>query len=237
MLLLAIALLLVGCAKKPETAAPAGDPFLSDDSAVSGKGKIVAVSTVVIPDGLPDPGPVQERFTSLIHEKLRKKGHSVLQPEQYTKIWTDIETEMGGYLDIDTGHRDDLRTALAMARTIERLDAGFELDGMVVATVIVVEAPFGSGRAHWDGTSQPIKTGSLLKGFVTGSPDGTLGALSLRITAFTVDGEMVYSHRGGIEVLSKMSGNEFVIVPRNELFKDDDRIRESVDIALDPLLE
>ena len=169
---LAIALTLVGCAKKPETSGPAADPFLSENSDIKGEGKIMAVSTVSIPDGLPDPGPVQDRFASLIHEKLREKGHSILEPEQYTKIWRDIETETYGFLDDDTGLRDDLKIALAMAETIDRLDAGFALDGMLVASIIVVEAPFGSGRAHWDGTSQPIKTGSLLKGFVSDNVSG-----------------------------------------------------------------
>ncbi|MCZ6765362.1 MAG: hypothetical protein O7D32_00380 [bacterium] len=234
---LAIVLTLIGCANKPETAGQAADPFLSKNTGIRDQGKIMAVSTVSIPDGLPDPGPVQDRFASLIHEKLREKGLFVLKPEQYTKIWKDIESERYGFLDEATGLRDDLKIALAMAQTIDRLGTDLVPDGMLVASIIVVEAPFGSGRAHWDGTSQPIKTGSLLKGFVTGSPDGTLGALSLRISVFSVDGEKVYSYRGGIEVLSKMSGSEFVLVPRNELFKDDERIRKSVDIALDPLLE
>jgi hypothetical protein len=46
----------------------------------------------------------------------------------------------------------------------------------------------------------------------------------------------MYVNAGGIQSLSKLSGNRFVNVPRSELFADEERNHKAVDIALNPLI-
>jgi hypothetical protein len=114
-------------------------------------------------------------------------------------------------------------------------EANVSPHAVLVPTVKVVEAQFKAGRAKWDGATQSVKAGSAVKNFWAGSPEGTLGALSLYITLFGPDGKLYYENAGGIEVLSKVEGKEFVLVPRQELFTDQDRNKDAVNIALDPL--
>lgn len=199
--------------------------------------KIVGLADVQIPDGMPEPELISDNFRGLIEDRLRGAGYTLVTPQQYKTIWQSFEEQTGGFIDVETGERDHRAIALAMTGTLKQLDAGIALDAILIPTVVVVEAPFGGGRAVWHDTWQPIKTGSVVKGFFAGSPEGTMGALSLKLTAVDTDGVTLYEKSGGIEVLSKLFGKEFVLVPRDELFTNQGRIEKAVRIVVDPLLD
>jgi hypothetical protein len=146
-----------------------------------------------------------------------------------------VVAELEGLTDSETGERDNGKVTTAMFRTIDRLRAEFDLDAVLIPSVAVVEAPFAAGRAYWDGTTQSIRTGSLVRGFLAGSPEGKVGALSLRVILQAESGDTLYTAAGGIEVLSKLDGKEFVLVPRQELLTDSRKLQNAVRIALDPL--
>jgi hypothetical protein len=228
-------MMMVSCASGPKVVDDV-DPFKISREEFQRTTKIVALAELFMPDGLPDPQPIKDSFQDLMETKLRAAGYTVLFPQQYRTIWERLEEEAGGFVDTDTGERRHAEIARAMARTLEQLEAGFQLDAIIVPTIAIVEAPFAGGRAAWDGTSQSIKAGGLVKGFFAGSPDGTMGALSLQVVALNGNGTTLYEEAGGIEVLSKLDGKDFVLVPRNELFSDNERMQKAVDIALDPLL-
>jgi hypothetical protein len=230
-----VVMLTASCASGPKVIDDV-DPFKTSRDEFHRTTKIVALAELYMPDGLPDPQPIKDNFKSLIETKLHSAGYTIVFPQQYKTIWKRQEEEAGGFVDSDTGERRHRDIARAMTRTFEELDAGFKLDAVIVPTIAVVEAQFAGGRAVWDGTSQSIKAGGLVKGFFAGSPDGTMGALSLQVVALTANGTPLYEEAGGIEVLSKLEGKDFVLVPRNELFTDQERLQKAVDIALDPLL-
>lgn len=228
-----LAVLTAGCTKSLDIRET--DPFIIPRAILRSKVKVVALADVTVPDGMQDPTPVIEQFDSLIEARLRQAGFSVVRPQSYENVWAGIVRELEGLTDPETGERDRGRVTEAMFRTISRLKAGFGLDAVLVPGVIVVEAPFASGRAYWDGTTQSIKTGNIVRGFLAGSPEGRLGALSLRVTLHGEGGEAMYDAAGGIEVLSKLDGREFVLVPRQELLTDPKKLRHAVAVALDPL--
>lgn len=233
---LLVAALTASCAGGPKVVDDV-DPFQTSREQFRKSTRIVAIADVQLPDGLPEAEPIEQEFYTLIESRLRKQGLTIVAPQQYTAVWEKLKQENGGFVDADTGERKEGDLAIAMGQALKQLNAGFQLDAVFVPTVVVVEAPFGSGRAVWDGTAQSIKTGGVMKGFFAGSPDGTLGALSLRLTVYNTSGDMIYRNAGGIEVLSKLEGKDFVLVPRQELFKDDERIRNAVKTALDPLFD
>ena len=228
-------LLASACAKgvKEEEVAP----FLVDKKQVKQDVDVIAVAPVAIPDGLPDAESIEAWFNGELEAKLHEGRFSLLFPAEYVKYWDEAVEAVGGITDPDTGERDHAMVAAAMKNVLDRLEFTPHVDGLFVGTVKVVEAPFAGGSAYWDGTKQSIKTGNPMKEFMAGSPDGKVGALSLKVTLFDIDNNVLYERGGGIEVLSKMSGREFQLVPRNELLKDQKRMQKAVERALDPLID
>jgi hypothetical protein len=212
------------------------DPFKIPPDQFHRTVKVIALADVRIPDGMEEPEPIEEGFEKLIETRLRDAGYTVVYPQQYKAVWERFAAEHGGLVSAESGERDSRAVAEAMTATLAELGAAPKLDAIVIPSVIVVEAPFGAGRAVWDGTWQSIKTGSVVKGFFAGSPEGTLGALSLHVSVVDTAGTLLYEKSGGIEVLSKLEGKEFVLVPRQELFSSKKRMKKAVKIALDPLL-
>lgn len=225
----------MGCAKGVKV--ERDDPFVISKKEFYRRVDVVALIDVAMPDGLPDPDPIRRWFLSQTEYRFRRAGFSVLKPQDYEHVWTRIVDEMGGLADPVTGRRDVSRTLTAMLRTFEEIDTPFDIDAVAVPSIVVVEARFASGRAEWDGASQSIKAGGVVEDFFAGSPDGTLDALSFVVDIVDPAGAPLYSGAGGIEVLRKLAGREFVLVPRQELFKDDGRNEKAVKLALDPLLD
>jgi hypothetical protein len=229
-------LLVAACAAGPKIVEE-GDPWQVDKDDFLRYAKTIGLADVYLPGGMQDPEPIKQNFSDVIETELRRMEYTVVRPQQYKTNWDRIVAELGGIEDTLAIGQNPRKIAQAMARTLEELEAGFDLDAVLIPSVVVVEAQFASGVAAWDGTRQPIKTGGAIKNFWAGSPEGTLGALSLRVTLVSPHGNTYYTKSGGIEVLSKLEGKEFVLVPRAELFTNQERIEESVAIALKPLAE
>ena len=234
---LAIAAALINaCATGPKVA-PQADPWQIDKNDFLRYAKIIAVADVYLPGGMEDPEAIKNNFHDRIVTKLRASGYTVVHPQEYKTNWNRAVEDLGGIEDTTAIGQNPRTIAMAMVRTLDELDAGFRLDGVLVPSVVVVEAPFASGVAAWDGARQPIKAGGAVKSFFAGSPEGTLGALSLSVTLVSPHGNVLMQSAGGIEVLSRLDGDDFVLVPRSELFTDQERIDKSVDIALNPLID
>jgi hypothetical protein len=233
MVLLPVLLVVVGCSTKPKMAKT--DPYQISEKEFKKTVKIVAAASVEIPEGLPDPKPLQQEFDSLITTELRRYGYTVVRPEEYTAVWNRLAVEMGGFEDPDSGGLDEKRMIAAMSRTIEELKAPFDLDAFLFAKITVVEAQFAAGTAVWDGADQKIETAGPMTSFLSGSQRGVVDALSLVIDIRGADGAALYAGAGGIEVLTKVSGKEFVQVPRQELFTDKARNAGAAKIALKKL--
>jgi hypothetical protein len=197
--------------------------------------KILAVAPLGVPEGLADPALLMTEFSSAIDDELQKYGYSVVRPQRYETIWKKLSEQSDDFRDPVTHERDDVEMTKAMLQTLEQLDADFELDGVVFPSIVLVKAEFAAGTAVWDGVEQKIETGGAMTSFLSGAQRGEIGALSLSVCIRGKDGEPIFLNAGGIEVLSKMDGKEFVSVPRQSLFSDTERNRRAVTTALKPL--
>lgn len=233
---IAILLGMASCAKTPK-GVKVRDPWVGSRDDFRRQVKIIAVANVYLPDGMQDPDPIKENFGNLLMAELRRYGFTVVRPQEYETIWNRVVAELGGLEDDSEDQRDHAKIAQAMAQTLDGLRAGFKLDAVLIPSIVVAEAPFAAGRAMWDGTTQSIKMGGAGAGFWSGSPEGRVGALSFSVTILSTSGETIFVNAGGIEVLSKLEGKRFVLVPRDELFTDQLRIENSVRLALKPLFK
>lgn len=232
-LALAVTALLVGCSSKPRVVKT--DPFLMPSEEFKKNVKIVAVAPLGVPEGLADPTLLITEFSNTIDDQLRSYGYTVVRPQQYQAIWKKLSAESDGFINPVTHERNEIKMTEAMFRTLDALDADFKLDAVLFPSIVLVKAQFGAGTAVWDGADQQIETGGAVTSLLSGSQHGEIGALSLNVRIRGKDGGELFINSGGIEVLSKMSGKEFVSVPRQNLFTDKERNRKAVTIALEPL--
>jgi hypothetical protein len=230
---LAIIVTVWGCATKPKVVKT--DPYLIPKKEFRNTVQIIALAEMEIAEGLPNPGPVQAEFDSLLVAGLQGLGYSVVRPHEYEAVWAKLAVGVGGFTDPHTGERDEEKMTVAAFQTIEELKADFGIDAVMFPDLVVVEAQFAAGQAVWDGVDQKIQTAGPMSSVFYGSQRGVVGALSLRLSVRSPDGTQIFLNSGGIEVLDKLDGKGFVPVPRPELFTNKKRNQESVKTALKPL--
>lgn len=220
-----------GCA----TTAPY-NPFKIPQEEFYGKIKTIALAPVGVPSDLEDPDPVKAKFESLIEAKLREAGFSVVSSREAADIFDKMNKQLGGIFDPVTGKRDETKFKAVREHALRELETKFKADAVLYPNIRPGTARFAGGRASWDGTSESLSTTEgILGAFLVGQLQGTATALSLIVTIENIHGVDAYVNGGGIQLSAKISGGEFVPVPRSQLFADEKRNAAAVNIALGPL--
>ncbi|HKA14433.1 MAG TPA: hypothetical protein VKH41_05410 [Myxococcota bacterium] len=101
----------------------------------------------------------------------------------------------------------------------------------------------GSSAAKWDGVKRSVeKTGS---GFGPDGPArlvrGEVRAVSLKVFAFSAEGEKVFEGIGGLDLVDRLRApgdgyQDYAVEVREDLFGDEHMVREGVELALDGLV-
>ena len=230
-LIAVLPLLVAACASGP----PPYDPFRVPRESFYGDLKIVALAPVDVPGVVDNAEELRTRFARLIQERLEGAGLKVVGPSQVGPVMLAEGAKVGGLYDPVTGQVDESKRKAFVQACGAELYAKYGVDALLRADLRVVKAPVATDKAHWDGMTENSTIGSFWNLFVSHS--GTLPALSLAVRLSRPTGDLLYAKGGGIQLLSHVGPNGgFVDVPRSEILTDPDRIRGSVDRALDPLL-
>lgn len=237
-------LLTAGCAFAPPE--PPSHFTLAHDEFYA-RVKTIAIAPLTTPADLANPEPVAQKFEPLIATMLRNAGYHVVPSKEYATLFEQATGKQGGYFDAYSGKLDDAKHDAALKATREGLAKKFDVDAVLYPGIELVAAPWHDQWATWDGVTETMQsfTGLVGKGvmkFVTEPASyllegpheaGTVQAYSLTVSIEDMAGNRMYANRGGIQVLSKISGSTFIPVPREELFNDDARNAKSVGIALE----
>lgn len=229
---LAVAVVGAGCA----TTAPPYNPFKISRDDLYGKVKTIALAPVSIPGDLDDPDPVKAKFESLIEGKLREAGLSVIPSKEGEEIWKQMKEHLGGFFDSITGKRDEAKFKAAREHTLRELHTKFKADAVLHPHITMVKASFADNKAQWHGTEERLTSGGFLEALFGSKYRGGVPALSLVVTVEDIHGADMYVNAGGIQTLAKLSGGQFIPVPRSELFANEERNVAAVNIALGPLV-
>ncbi len=229
-LLLIIILAATGCA----TTQPPYNPFKIPETEFRGKIHTIALSPIILPDGLEEPDKVKEKFESLIDARLRELGFTVIPSKEYLAVWKQMTEQLGGYYDPVTGKRDETKYKAVRTHTLREMNTKLKADAILHSMVRVVQARFKNNTAAWDGVTENIQ-GSGWKAFLAGPQRGTIGALTLVVFIEDPNEVPMYSDGGGIQTVARLSGSTFTPIPQTDLFKDEQRNANSVKIALDAL--
>ena len=232
------AMILAGCAGK------AYDPFRVPAAEFRQRVKTIAVARVVVPPNVGESGG-SAKFHPTLETRLRAAGFTVVPPEQVREVWDAKASELGGLFDQNTGNLDQAKANALMSHVREQMKQRFNADALVLPYVRTVPAsfgalPFAGITAKWDGASESIVT-STIDNVLTPQVNGTVPAISLVVRIEDLTGTILYVNAGGIQVVQKLKPmpggfrrDNFVDVPKNEIFADPQRIQQAVNYALDP---
>jgi len=202
------------------------DLFLVPSGEFRDSVKRVVIAPVVLQTDVAVPEAVLQRIDSLIAGELTASGFEVVPSLVYEEIWMRLNEEAGGFFDPYTGERDDERFEAAVSQLKLELQQGFDPDALVYPEIWPVEVPVSYGVASWDGVKQSSFNVN----------DVTL-ALSLVIVIEDMGGKELYVNGGGLEVAEMWSRALGVVRrPTSNMFRDEERLINAVQIALQPLL-
>lgn len=201
------------------------------------------IKTVAIDFGAA-PSPVSladlGKFEAIIEGRLREAGFAVVPSREAQGIGNRFVKQMGGLFDPKTGQRDEAKRKIVREHLFRELKLKFKADAVMTVNILPVSAEFTALGANWHGTSEsilPADAGFAGLFFGPGVVSGTIQALSLLIVIEDTNEVPIYKNLGGIQLLEKFSGGKRLPVPREQVFSDEGRNREAVNIALRPLIE
>jgi len=201
------------------------------------KARIVGVIPMFIPEDIPDSATRKDEFERALVEKLQQAGFTVVPSSAYEAIYESMKKAMGTLYDPNTGKPLEDRRAALVKHTYREYMATHRIDALAYPALVTVGAKWDMNRAEWHGVREAT-TGK--EGFwanmAAPSAYGTIAALSFRMHVASVYGELCYLGLGGIQLCSRVVGNEFVDVPSHEILVDSARNTRSVDIACQTLL-
>ncbi|HEX9283833.1 MAG TPA: hypothetical protein VF882_08590 [Gemmatimonadales bacterium] len=197
--------------------------------------KTIATSSVALPQDYRDLTAVRARFDSLIAERLRAAGFSVVPPQIAESIWLRVRDSVGGYYDTYTGKRVEAKYEVVRTATLTELKTRYQADAWLHPVIRVVGARFSGGKVKWHGVEEQSGAPGGLGGFLFGSKIGAVPALSLFVFVEDMAGKDLYAGVGGLRLVERIQGDRFVPIPRDSLFNDGARNAAAIHLALDSL--
>ena len=229
-----VALIGASCATTPPY-----NPFKVSQEQIHARTKTIGLTPISVPEGIPDPQSVKVKFESLIEAKLREAGFLTVPSNEFGEIWKRMTEQVGGYFDPISGKRDESKLKTVREYTYRELSTKFNADAILHSHFQVFKVNWSRRIARWHGASESIMPAGqqVLEAFAGISRSGTVSALSLTVSLQDTNEANLYLNSGGLQLLSKLSGDNFVSVPLHELFMDEERNRNAVNIALEPLIK
>ncbi|HEB89731.1 MAG TPA: hypothetical protein ENI85_09185 [Deltaproteobacteria bacterium] len=187
-----------------------------------------------------DPSEDDDRlpaFEKSIGEVLRARGFEVVGAEALNETWKRVFEEAGDLFDRHTGEKDPERYQAARRAALAALHDERGCDFMMIPEIMAVSAAWNYGIVRWDGAVYPFEKG-LLPGH---DSYGYVGALSLHLNIYDLEGELVYFGTGGIQPTSELIGgfgkDVFEAVAVEELLRSDERNAEAIWLATDQMTD
>ncbi len=226
----------------------------------------LAVAPLSVPEDITLPDSVLEAFVHDLHQELLGAGLTPLPPGTYESVSPEDVEELKRLLD-PRGSAAVVGSAHSGDRSVRRrLVEEFGVEGFLVPHLQWTEAHFEGDEASWDGVEQKVgKTRSLgarvtsgiLNALIRGEdasdeseypPEGSVWALSLVVQIENTLGALLFTGRGGFELMEKADFEggiwigdpepeeyEIVEVPAEKRFQRRGRVLRAVRTALSPL--
>ncbi len=112
----------------------------------------------------------------------------------------------------------------------------YQMDAFAEISLRLVRATFSEDRAEWDGIKQRVEhSGDGFSLFGSRNYQGTIAAASFQLAIYSLNDDLLFINRGGLEVLQQRQGAKLEVLPMNTLFQDEKKLRKAVQFAFKPL--
>ena len=238
-----------------------GPPALQTSARSMEEIRTIALLPVIRVDGRAVPDTIRSEFERDVSAELDAAGFNTVSVAIHDSVRRAHILAVGDLFDPLTGQRDDRRWRLVEQRTRKTLIDEYEVDGFLVEEIWTVPAFYSGTVAEWDGTRQSLTgpeavttdmelAATLLDVLLCSDEDtegcedesegfrGALAALSFMVRVESTIGAMLYTGRGGIEVLELLddSGEPYA-QPAPHPFDTRERNRAAVALALAHLVD
>jgi hypothetical protein len=186
--------------------------------------------------------------SATLHQYLEATGQEAtfLDRSDVESKWAEAVGSGGGIVDEKRKWLVEARYATARAAFARRVAAETGADQVLMPSLMVREGRYSGTNLRWDGVMRRLDMKNQNPHASTRISGKDL-ALSIRVSIFDADGELVFEQLGGIEPITayehtagkvtEMDSGSVKRRIRDDLFEDDAILRDSVRVALTPLIE
>jgi len=227
--ILSFVLLACAVAATPAMAAKKDDAFAIDKKEFKKQYKVIALAPIDADPVLKMPDAVAAMVEEEVTNHLEKRGYVVLPSTVLGDIRNKMEDQVGGVTNPETG-------GIYMQRLQAVRDHGFrelwfrhELDAVATIRVSASKVRFEKDRVEWDGIKRKVER----KG--GGSFSGNIFVSSVAFAIFDDTDALLYSNRGGLEILMRREKDQLVAIEAENYFQDEKLIRKAAQVAVSPI--
>jgi len=227
--ILSLVLLASAAITLPAMAASKDDAFVIDKKEFKKQLKTIALSPIDADPVLKMPDSVAVMVEEEITKHLEKRGYVVIPSSVLGGIRKKMEAQVGGVTNPETGGIYVERLQAVRTHGFRELWFRHQFDAVASIRVSASRVRFEKDRAEWDGVRQKVQK----KG--GGSFSGNIFVSSVAFSVFDDTDAMLYSNRGGLEVLMRREKDQLVPIEAENYFLDEKLIRKAAQIALKPI--
>ena len=228
-----LTLALTGCAIPQFT----DQPFKIEQEEFYRTIRVVALEPLDMPE-MKQTAEARAEFESLVTEKLKEAGLTVIPSDNYAALLQTLGKQDGGLYDPLTGKKNEAKAKEVQKKIYDELRTQHQIDAVARVVVIPASAHFSKCKARWHGVEQELESCNVFSG---GGYDGRIAAVSLLVAIENKEEKTLYMNAGGIQLTARLEtgflkATQFVPTEANGLLVDQLKNRESVAIALGPLI-
>ncbi len=162
-------------------------------------------------------------------DRLERQKYTVIPSARLAAIRAKMTEQVGGLIDPATGETDPAREQAVRDHAFRELWFTEDFDALAIAQVSILQVPIENDRAEWDGVEQRIEREGRSRNYTA-----NVSVTSLTLGIYDAANKPVYVWYGGLEPLMYRDREQLVPLDPSQLFQDEDKIREAVEIATDP---
>jgi len=186
--------------------------------------------TPVDADGYFDMSPeVAAKLEAEVTRRLEKRGYTVIPSSVLAGIRRTMEQQVGGITDGETGEIDFAKAQAVRTHAFRELWYQRDFDALANIRVSISHVPMEDDEVEWDGTKQDIPHEGRRKKY-----SAQVYVSSVAVGIYDATLKPLYLRYGGLEPLMFRGGEQLEALDQERLFQDEKKIREAVEIALNP---
>lgn len=204
--------------------------------AAEGRAPRIAVRPFTVPAQLARPEP-QRYVDSLLAARLLGEGYVLIAPDTTDALRRVAIDSIGGLFDPATGEVDTTKALAAHLVLLDLLRTRLGADYLLSPALRIGLASFHGSKVTWLGASEATGAEGGIGAAFLGTYQGRIPVLNLEVVVETASGREVYRGLAGIQVVEKVKGGQFFVVPRDSLLADPARVRSAFQRAMQGLSE